>query len=61
MDMNIDLNALLEEIKAMDENDPRKVAARKVVEQGKDKKPASLQEIEEWADNLSKQLSKLTD
>jgi len=61
MDMNIDLNKLLEEVKAMDENDPRKIAAKKIVEENKDNKPASLQEIEDWAQNLSTKLAKLTD
>jgi len=61
MDMNIDLNKLLEEIKAMDKDDPRKVLSQKIVDQRKNEKPQSLQELEEESNKLAEQLAKYND
>lgn len=59
--MNIDLNKLLEEIKAMDKDDPRKVLSQKIVDQRKNEKPQSLQELEEESNKLAEQLAKYND
>lgn len=59
--MNIDLNKLLEEVKAMNESDPRKVLAQKIVDQRKNEKPQSLQELEEESQKLAEQLAKFDD
>lgn len=61
MDFNIDLDKLLEEVKAIPEDDPRRVTARKIIEQRKNAKPETEEEIKEWAEDLSKKLSTLTD
>ncbi len=61
MDFKIDLDELLEEVKRIPEDDPRKITAKKIVEQRKNAKPDTEEDIKEWADSLSKKLSKLTD
>ena len=61
MEFNIDLDKLLEEVKAIPEDDPRRVMAKKLVEQRKNAKPETEEDIKEWADNLSKKLSTLND
>jgi predicted NBD/HSP70 family sugar kinase len=65
MNMHLDLNEILAEIKAeaeeMKKNKDLVKLADKIVEQKRNEKPATKEEIDEWADHLSKKLAKLND